>query len=165
MNERGENLRRVFPSLFVAGRMQFMLKAILFDAYGTLISTGDGSVRAAGEILALNRRTDIEPTAFYGRWKKLHRQHIDSRAAFLTEEEVFLLDLCQLYREYGLTRDACQDVKVMLDTLGHRTAFPEAGAVLRELGKDYIVAIGSTTDTAPLLMDLERTGGSLYLHL
>ena len=102
-----------------------MLKAILFDAYGTLISTGDGSVRAAGEILALNRRTDIEPTAFYGRWKKLHRQHIDSRAAFLTEEEVFLLDLCQLYREYGLTRDACQDVKVMLDTLGRRTAFPE----------------------------------------
>ena len=91
-----------------------MLKAILFDAYGTLISTGDGSVRAAGEILALNRRTDIEPAAFYGRWRKLHRQHIDSRAAFLTEGEVFLLDLCQLYREYGLTRDACQDVKVML---------------------------------------------------
>lgn len=135
-----------------------MLKAVLFDAYGTLISTGDGSARAAREILALNRRTDMDPAAFYGRWKKLHRQHIDSRADFLTEEEVFCLDLCQLYREYNLTRDARQDVELMLDTLGRRTAFPEAEAVLRKLEKDYIIAIGSTTDTAPLLRDLERNG-------
>lgn len=135
-----------------------MLKVILFDAYGTLLSTGDGSVRAAGEILSLNRRTDIDPAAFYGRWKKLHRQHINNRDTFLTEEEVFRQDLCVLYREYGLTRDACQDVKLMLNTLGRRTAFPETGEVLRKMTKDYITAIASTTDTTPLLLDLERNG-------
>lgn len=133
-----------------------MLKSIIFDAYGTLISTGNGSVKAAERILALNKRPDISPTEFYRRWKKLHRQHIDCLAAFTTEEAVFHSDLCKLYQEYGLTRDACQDVQIMLDTLGHRTAFPETKEILKRLGQDYITAVGSTTDTKPLLWDLER---------
>ena len=50
-----------------------MLKAIIFDAYGTLISTGNNSVKAAERILLLNKRPDISPAEVYGRWKKLHR--------------------------------------------------------------------------------------------
>lgn len=103
-----------------------MLKAIIFDAYGTLISTGNNSVKAAERILLLNKRPDISPAEFYGRWKKLHRQHIGNLPSFAAEETIFHLDLCKLYQEYGLARNAHKDVKVMLDTLGHRTAFPEA---------------------------------------
>ena len=42
-----------------------MIKAIVFDAYGTLISTGKGSIEAAGKILAINNCGDIGPKEFY----------------------------------------------------------------------------------------------------
>lgn len=44
----------------------------------------------------------------------------------------------------------------MLQTLGNREAFPETGEVLSRLSRQYLVAIGSTTDTSPLLQDLAR---------
>lgn len=133
-----------------------MLKAILFDAYGTLISTGDGSVKAAKRILERNKRPDISPDQFYARWKGLHRQHTGSLKTFMTEENIFRLDLSRLYREYGLMGDADLDVEMMLETLGNRKGFPEVKEVLRDLAQDYMIAVGSTTDTAPLLQDLKR---------
>ena len=42
-----------------------MIKAIVFDAYGTLISTGNGSVEASERILANNNRGNIDPKEFY----------------------------------------------------------------------------------------------------
>ena len=63
-----------------------MLKAIIFDAYGTLLCTGTGSVDAAGEILAKNGRQDISPSGVYARWKQLHPRHMDRGGPFLTEE-------------------------------------------------------------------------------
>ena len=133
-----------------------MLKAIIFDVYGTLISTGTGSVEAAGKILALNGRQDVSPADFYAQWKRLHRQHIDGLEDFLTEEAIFHMDLCALYARYGMKRDAHEDVSIMLDTLGCRTAFPEVKEVLAQLSQRVEIAIGSTTDTKPLLQDLQR---------
>lgn len=135
-----------------------MRKAILFDVYGTLISTGDGSVRAAEKILQSRGREDIDPKAFYARWKQYHRQHIDGLSAFETEEAIFRMDLRALYREYAIEDDPDADVQPMLDTLGSRTAFPETKAVLEQLAEDYILSIASTTDAAPLLRDVERNG-------
>ena len=133
-----------------------MIKAVIFDAYGTLISTGNGSVSAAGEILALNERYDIDPKEFYARWKVLHRIHMDSLESFVKEEKIFEIDLRELYEIYNMARDYKKDVQIMLDTLGKRTAFSEAREVLEQLSQKYIVAIGSTTDTAPLLSDIKR---------
>ena len=135
-----------------------MIKAILFDAYGTLISTGNGSVEAAGKILALNGRDDTDSKAFYAQWKTFHRKHIDSLKSFVTEEKIFEMDLRELYKLYNIDGDYKADVRIMLDTLGKRTAYPEAREVLEQLSRDYIVAIGSTTDTTPLMSDLKRNG-------
>ena len=134
------------------------IKAIVFDAYGTLISTGTGSLDAARAILARGGRPDIPPEAFYARWKALHRAHIDGLTGFVKEEEVFRRDLARLYQEYGLPGSADEDVSIMLDTLGKRRAFPEAKAVLEALAGRFQLGIGSTTDTAPLLKDLKRGG-------
>ena len=49
-----------------------MIKAIIFDVYGTLISTGTGSVDAAAEILR-RKNSVICPKEFYARWKKIHK--------------------------------------------------------------------------------------------
>ncbi len=135
-----------------------LFQAVVFDAYGTLLSTGTGSRDAAAEILRRNGREDLSPALFYRRWKALHREHIDGLAGFQTEAVLFERDLRQLYTEYGLSRDAREDVRLMLDTLGRRRAFPETQAVWKRLSTQYRLAIGSTSDTAPLLADLARAG-------
>ena len=133
-----------------------MPKAILFDGYGTLISTGKGSVQAAESILRNVGRQDMDPAAFYARWKQYHRQHMDGLKDFVTEEEIFRMDLRALYREFAIQGDPDIHVQPMLDTLGNRTAFPESREVLERLASRYTLCIASTTDTAPLLRDMER---------
>lgn len=132
-----------------------MIKALIFDAYGTLISTGNGSINAAQKILELNNRADISAEKFYSDWKKYHKLHIASLKSFVNEETIFLYDLEKLYSDYNISGNANEDVKTMLDTLGKRKAFPETKSVLEELSSNYFVCIGSTTDTKPLLLDLE----------
>ncbi len=134
-----------------------MIKAIVFDAYGTLISTGDGSVQAAKRILERNG-SELSPKAFYADWKKYHRKHLDELSDFKTEADIFRMDLRALYEKYHLNRDAHEDVEIMLDTLGRRNLFPETREVIEALKKEFTVCIGSTTDTAPLLADLKRGG-------
>lgn len=134
-----------------------MVKAVVFDAYGTLISTGTGSLDAAQRILDLHGSA-ITAKAFYADWKKYHRQHIDSLTQFVPEETIFLWDLEKLYGQYGLSGNATKDVRIMLDTLGNRTAFPESRGIVERLKHAYTVCIGSTTDTEPLMRDLNRSG-------
>lgn len=137
-----------------------VIKAVVFDVYGTLISTGTGSVDAARRILE-HHGADISPKAFYADWKKYHRKHMDSLTGFVPEETIFLWDLEKLYAQYGLPGKAAEDVRIMLDTLGNRTAFPESREVVERLKSSVIVCIGSTTDTQPLMRDLNRSGISV----
>lgn len=46
-----------------------MKKLLIFDAYGTLISTGNGSIQATEKILALQDK-HIDAKAFYKEWKQ-----------------------------------------------------------------------------------------------
>lgn len=137
-----------------------MIKAVVFDVYGTLISTGTGSVDAAQKILD-RHGAEISAKAFYADWKKYHRKHMDGLSRFVPEETIFLWDLEKLYEQYGLPGNAAEDVHIMLDTLGNRTAFPESKAVVEQLKRSYKVCIGSTTDTEPLMRDLARSGISV----
>ena len=134
-----------------------MIKAIVFDAYGTLISTGTGSLDAAQKILDLHG-SDVSAKAFYADWKSYHRKHIDELAQFVPEETIFRWDLEKLYQQYGLRGNAHEDVQIMMDTLGNRIAFPESKAVIEGLKDTVTVCIGSTTDTEPLMRDLARSG-------
>ena len=135
-----------------------MLKAVIFDAYGTLFDTGTGSVDSASRILAKCGRCDIDAKDFYARWKKLHRFHIDTRSEFINEEEAFRRDLRALYREYGIEGDAENDLGIMLDTLGKRKAYTDALETVKYLEGKVLLYIGSTTDTEPLMCDIERSG-------
>ena len=134
-----------------------MIKAVVFDVYGTLISTGTGSLDATQKILDLHS-SPISAKAFYGDWKKYHRRHIDGLASFVPEETIFLWDLEKLYQQYGLPGNAAEDVQIMLDTLGNRIVFQESKAVVEQLKRSVTVCIGSTTDTEPLMRDLARSG-------
>lgn len=137
-----------------------MIRTIIFDAYGTLFSTGTGSIDAASKILkAVGGQ--IEPKAFYSRWKELHRIHINGciqENCFITEEELFKQDLKILYEEWGIISDYTKDVKPMLQSLTGRKLFDDVAEVIASLRESYTVAIGSTTDTAPLISNLEASG-------
>ncbi len=133
-----------------------MIKAVVFDGYGTLFDTGTGSVDAVRDILLLNGQPELSPESFYSEWKVLHQFHMDHLPEFRTEREIYALDLEELYRRYGFSRDPRSDVQVMLRIQGKRRIFPEVPKALKSLESRFLLAVGSTTDTAPLLEDLQR---------
>lgn len=132
-----------------------MIKCIIFDAYGTLISTGNGSIDAVKQIL-LNKELHISPEEFYKKWKELHRNHIDGLTSFINEKSVFEKDLKALYAFYDINGDYKKDVIYMINSLKNRSAYPETNNVLNILSKLFYICIGSTTDTEPLLNNLKK---------
>lgn len=131
-----------------------MIKAIIFDVYGTLISTGNGSVTAAGEILK-KINVDMDAKVFYKKWKEFHKKQMNEMKEFITEKEVFENDLKLLYEFYNLKGNYKEDVKIMLESLYKRKAFEETNEVLDNLSKKYKIYIGSTTDTEPLMVNIK----------
>ncbi len=133
-----------------------MKKLLIFDAYGTLISTGNGSIEATKKILALQEK-EINAIDFYGKWKKYHRIHMDeaNKSLFLPEKDIFRKDLKALYKDYQIIRPYEEDVNIMLNSLENRIVFPEVIKAINRLRKKYRVVIGSTTDTEPLLQNMK----------
>jgi 2-haloalkanoic acid dehalogenase type II len=134
-----------------------LIKGIIFDSYGTLINTGGGSIQAVQRILEKNKK-DVDAKIFYKKWKYYHKKHIDSLKYFAVEEDIFLMDLILLYKEYDIKGNPENDVKIMLDTLGKRNSFPETNVVLNALRPNYQLFIGSNSDDIPLRTDIERNG-------
>ena len=134
-----------------------MIKGIILDAYGTLINTGGGSVQAAQRILEKNKK-DVDAKIFNKKWKYYHKKHIDSLKYFAVEEDIFLMDLILLYKEYDIKGNPENDVKIMFNTLGKRNSFPETNVVLNALRPSYQLFIGSNSDDIPLRTDIERNG-------
>ncbi len=134
-----------------------MIKCIIFDAYGTLISTGNGSVDAVRKILK-DKSIDISPKEFYDKWKSFHRLHIDGLTSFINEKTIFENDLKELYDFYDINGDYKKDVVHMLDSLKNRRAYPETVDVLNALSKVFYICIGSTTDSEPLFNNLKKNG-------
>lgn len=132
-----------------------MIKAIIFDVYGTLIDTKDGSVIATKSILNKNNN-NLDPKEVYSKWKKYHAEHIRELSDFLKEEDIFLMDLKKLYIDFKINGDAEEDIKIMLRSLYEREAYPETKDVLDKLKSKYKIYIGSNTDTEPLLINLKR---------
>lgn len=132
-----------------------MKRLLIFDAYGTLISTGNGSIEATRKILALQEK-EIDAAFFYADWKKYHKKHMDeaNRTFFLTERDIFARDLKALYEQYQIARPYDIDVEIMLESLLNRKVFAETIEAVEQLRKKYRVVIGSTTDTEPLLQNM-----------
>ena len=135
-------------------------KAILFDAYGTILSTGNGSVHAAKQILDKNR-VSMDSAVFYSEWKKLHREQM-SHLPYQNERDIFVSDLKILYERYGIFGDYQSDAVFMLQSLLNRKAFPETSACLDSLKQQFQIYVCTNTDTEPLLQNLAYNG--LCIH-
>lgn len=133
-----------------------MRKYIVFDAYGTLLSTGTSSIDATRMILRRNNAMHIDAASFYSEWKAERKEYIREMTVFKDEATIFRMTLRRLYGRYRIPGNPDEDVQIMLNTWGRRESFPEVRHTLDCLARDYILCIGSTTDTLPLLRDIER---------
>ena len=130
-----------------------MKKAIIFDAYGTLISTGSGSSDAVKKILK-KIELSVSPEDFYSEWKRLNRKY-KGYDIFLTEREIFTISLGDLYEKYNISSDFKSDVDIMLKTMLNRNLFDDTFVALEQLSRDFKILIGSTTDDIPLFQNLK----------
>lgn len=130
-----------------------MIKHIIFDCFGTLIDTGNTSIKAVEQIL-LNVGVHVNAREFYKDWKAKKRQKMDS-SVFLNEKTLFELSLSETFAQYGIAADASKEVKPMIRSLfAERLVFPDVHEALERL-ENVDIAIGSTTDTDSLLYYLE----------
>ena len=131
-----------------------MIKNIIFDVYGTLISTGNGSIEATRKILNL-KKVNLSAENIYAKWKKIHRAHIDMLEEFVTEKEIFIRDLKKIYDEQGIEGEAEEDIYPMINSLYGRIVFDDTIESIAKLKANFKMAIGSTTDTEPLLENMK----------
>lgn len=130
-----------------------MIKHIIFDCFGTLIDTGNNSIKAVEQIL-LNVGVHVDAREFYEVWKAKKRQKMNS-SVFLNEKTLFELSLSETFAQYGIAADASKEVKPMIRSLfAERLVFPDVHEALEKL-ENVDIAIGSTTDTDSLLYYLE----------
>lgn len=132
-----------------------MIKHIIFDCFGTLIDTGNNSIKAVEQIL-FNVGVHVDAKKFYEDWKANKRQRMNT-SVFLNEKTLFEVSLFETFSQYGITAVASKEVKPMICSLfADRLVFPDVHETLKKLSKKNVeMAIGSTTDTDSLLYYLE----------
>lgn len=132
-----------------------MIKHIIFDCFGTLIDTGNNSIKAVEQILS-DAGVHADARVFYEDWKAKKREKMNA-SVFLNEKTLFEVSLSETFAQYGIAADASKAVKPMIRSLfAERLVFPDVHETLEELAKKNAdIAIGSTTDTDSLLYYLE----------
>jgi 2-haloalkanoic acid dehalogenase type II len=137
-----------------------MIKAILFDCFGTLVSTGNTSVNATKEILK-KIGFSFDPALFYKEWKELHKENILKLRKFKTEKDLYLDDLKILYKNHDINNaNPKSDVKILLKSFYERFFFDDVIKTLEELKMKYKIYIASNSDQKPLLKAIK---GKEYL--
>lgn len=123
-----------------------MMRAIIFDAFGTLFKvTSGGSAKTI-----MKNITDcgivVDEKAFLEEWKSYYRNCTSSDCEFMTERDIFISRIQMFYNRYHVNRNAERDADSLLSEAFKREAYPEIRSVLKELMKNYMVFIGSNTD-------------------
>ena len=138
------------------------MKAIIFDAFGTLFKvTSGGSAKAI-----IKNITDcgisVDEKAFHAEWKSYYKKHTSSDCTFMTERDIFISRIQMFYHRYHVQRNAEHDADSLLATAFQREAYPEAKTVLHELMKDHSVFIGSNTDNDVLESVMEKNNITVH---
>ena len=127
-----------------------MMKAIIFDAFGTLFRVTDGG---SAKTIVKNI-TDcgivVDEKAFLDEWKSYYKNHTSSDGEFVTERNIFISRIQMFYDRYHVNRNAENDADSLFAEAFKRKAYPEIREVLNALMKNYLVFIASNTDNEVL---------------
>lgn len=134
------------------------MKAIIFDAFGTLFKvTNGGSARTIRKHIIAAGFT-VEETAFQEEWKAYYKKHTGDECEFMTEREIFISRIQMFYDRYGVSRSAEEDADALLAGSFEREVYPEVKTVLAGLMERYQVFIGSNTDNDVLESVMQKNG-------
>ena len=123
-----------------------MMKAIIFDAFGTLfkVTNGGSAKTIMKNITACG--VNIDEKEFLEEWKNYYKKHTLGSCDFMTERDIFVSRIQMFYDRYRVKRSAKEDADSLLAGAYERDAYPEVKSVLDELMEKYQVFIGSNTD-------------------
>ncbi len=122
------------------------IKAIVFDAFGTLFQFTRGSSTRTIMKHITDLGIEVDEKAFLEEWKPFYTSHTVEIDTFMTEREIFFARNQILYERYNVDRDARADADELLSEASKRVAFPDVPIALEEIKKHYKVFIGSNTD-------------------
>ncbi|WP_029324300.1 HAD family hydrolase [Butyrivibrio sp. AE3004] len=122
------------------------IKAIVFDAFGTLFKFTKGSSARTILKYITDLGIEVDEAAFLEEWKPFYSRHTVGYDTFLTEREIFSARNQMFYDRYNVNRDARADADELLWEASERVAFPEVHSALEGLKRHYMVFIGSNTD-------------------
>ena len=123
-----------------------MIKAIIFDAFGTLFKvTSGGSARAIMKNIE-DYGTVMDEKAFLEEWKDYYKKHTTGACTFMKERDIFISRIRMFYEHYGVCRNAEADADALLAGAYEREVYPETKDVLTALKEKYLIFIGSNTD-------------------
>ena len=130
--------------------MSKIMKAIIFDAFGTLFQVTDGgSARSIMQII-MDCGNVVDEKAFMEEWKRYYKKHTREGSVFKTERDIFIARIQMFFDRYGINKSAKKAADSLLADALERKIYPETKAVIEELKKKYLVFIGSNTDNAVL---------------
>ena len=141
------------------------MKAIIFDAFGTLFKiTSGGSARSIMQYIT-EKVGMVDEKAFLDEWKFYYKKQTADSCIFLTERNIFISRIQMFYDRYGISRNAEIDADALLAEAFRREAYTETKAVLNELMKKYKVFIGSNTDNDVLESVMKKNGIRVHKSL
>src|SRR5688572_8094897 len=79
------------------------IRAITFDAFGTIVDTGQDALIRISDRIVRDHRLDMEPARFLARWD--HYFFGIDHDPFLTLAEATTVSLAQAFRELGVEAD------------------------------------------------------------
>ncbi|MDE6434455.1 MAG: HAD family hydrolase [Lachnospiraceae bacterium] len=123
-----------------------MIKAIIFDAFGTLfkVTSGDSARKIISNIVASGNHIDEQ--AFIQEWKEYYKIYTAADMDFKTERDIFISRIRMFYNRYNVERNAEIDTDFLLANSYERDVYEEVPAALKILKNKYKIYIGSNTD-------------------
>lgn len=138
-----------------------MIKALVFDVYGTLLDTRRCSLVIMKEAL-MNCNCTLSPKFVYKEWRKDIENMIlemNQENKFKTERSFFKEALGRTLKRLKIRSNEKEKMKLYGELCwGNRGMFPETKKALSSLRKKYKIIIASNSDTKPLLRDFKRHG-------
>jgi len=122
------------------------MKAIIFDAFGTLFKVTSGASARTIMKNITNCGGVVDEKEFLQEWKDYYKKHTNSDCEFVTERDIFISRIQMFYDRYQVNRSAERDADTLLAGAFEREAYQETKAVLGELEKTFQIFIGSNTD-------------------
>lgn len=133
-----------------------MYKALIFDAFGTLI---DLSGTSNSTVKQISETINVDMGILFTKMNEHHQHYISTLTTFITEKEIFTLGLKKIYEELNLDRDAATDIESIINDIksSPKKLYPGVVKTLAKLREKYKIIIASNTDNAPLIKAIEDT--------